>query len=91
MPVMHTAILYTSNTADQAVNTVRVQLGAARHLTRPLTCPRLSLPTNRYYGTHSMKTKNKLMLLLLYSVCMQPLELLHKSSCAIEYCGKQNL
>ncbi len=37
MPVMHTAIPYTSSTADQAVNTVLVQLGAARHLTRPLT------------------------------------------------------
>ncbi len=37
MHVMHTAILYTSNTADQAVNTVLVQLGAARYLTRPLT------------------------------------------------------
>ncbi len=39
MPDMHTAILYsTSSTADdQAVNTVLVQLGAARHLTRPLT------------------------------------------------------
>ncbi len=39
MPDMHTTILYTSSTADQAVNTVLVQLGAARHLTstRPLT------------------------------------------------------
>ncbi len=39
MPVIHTAILYPSSTADQAVNTVLVlvQLGAARHLTRPLT------------------------------------------------------
>ncbi len=34
---MHTAILYTSSTADQAVNTVLVQLGVVRHLTRPLT------------------------------------------------------
>jgi hypothetical protein len=37
MPVMHTAIPCTGNTADQAVNTVHVQLGAAKHLTRPLT------------------------------------------------------
>ncbi len=37
MPVMHTAIPYTGSTADQAVSTVIVQLGAARHLTRPLT------------------------------------------------------
>ena len=37
MPVMHTAIPCTGNTADQAVNTVHVQLGATKHLTRPLT------------------------------------------------------
>ncbi len=34
MPVMHTAIPCTGSTADQAVSTVTVQLGAARHLTR---------------------------------------------------------
>ena len=39
MPVMHTAIPCTGSTADQAVSTVHVQLGAAKHLTRPLTCP----------------------------------------------------
>ena len=32
MPVMHTAIPYTSNTADQAVSTVHLQLGATKHL-----------------------------------------------------------
>jgi hypothetical protein len=37
MPVMHTAIPYTGSTADQVVSTVIVQLGAAKHLTRPLT------------------------------------------------------
>ncbi len=37
MPVMHTAIPCTSSTADQVVSTVHVQLGAAKHLTRPLT------------------------------------------------------
>ena len=37
MPVMHTAIPCTGNTADQAVSTVHLQLGAAKHLTRPLT------------------------------------------------------
>ena len=37
MPVMHTAIPCTGSTADQAVSTVHVQLGAAKHLTRPLT------------------------------------------------------
>ena len=37
MPVMHTAIPCTGNTADQAVRTVHLQLGAAKHLTRPLT------------------------------------------------------
>ncbi len=37
MPVMHTAIPYTGSTADQAVSTITVQLGAAKHLTRPLT------------------------------------------------------
>ncbi len=37
--IMHTAIPCTGNTADQAVSTVHVQLGAAKHLTRPLTCP----------------------------------------------------
>ena len=36
MPVMHTAIPCTGNTADQAVSTVHLQLGAAKHLTRPL-------------------------------------------------------
>ncbi len=36
MPVLHSAIPYTGSTADQAVSTVIVQLGAARHLTRPL-------------------------------------------------------
>ncbi len=39
MPVMHTAIPCTGNTADQAVSTVTVQLGAAKHHTRPLTMP----------------------------------------------------
>ena len=39
MPDMHTAIPCTGSTADQAVSTVHVQLGAAKHLTRPLTCP----------------------------------------------------
>ncbi len=34
---MHTAIPCTGNTADQAVSTVHLQLGAAKHLTRPLT------------------------------------------------------
>ena len=37
MPVMHTAIPCTGSTADQAVSTVHVQLGATKHLTRPLT------------------------------------------------------
>ncbi len=39
MPVMHTAIPCTStgSTADQAVSTVHLQLGAAKHLTRTLT------------------------------------------------------
>ena len=38
MPViMHTAIPCTGSTADQADSTVHVQLGAAKHLTRPLT------------------------------------------------------
>ncbi len=37
MPDMHTAIPCTGSTADQAVSTVHVQLGAAKHLTRPLT------------------------------------------------------
>ncbi len=37
MPSMHTAIPCTGSTADQAVSTVHVQLGAAKHLTRPLT------------------------------------------------------
>ena len=37
MPGMHTAIPCTGSTADQAVNTVHLQLGAAKHLTRPLT------------------------------------------------------
>ena len=37
MPGMHTAIPCTGSTADQAVSTVHVQLGAAKHLTRPLT------------------------------------------------------
>jgi hypothetical protein len=47
MPVMHTAILYSSSTADHAVNTVLVQLGAARHLTRPLTVPQYNgIPVN---------------------------------------------
>ncbi len=36
---MHTAIPYTGSTADQAVSTV-IQLGAAKHLTRPLTVQR---------------------------------------------------
>ena len=39
MPVMHTAIPCTGNTADQAVSTVHLQLGAAKHLTRPLRLP----------------------------------------------------
>ncbi len=34
---MCNAIPYTGNTADQAVSTVTVQLGAAEHHTRPLT------------------------------------------------------
>ncbi len=34
---MCNAIPCTGNTADQAVNTVHIQLGAAKHLTRPLT------------------------------------------------------
>ena len=37
MPVMHTAIPYTSNTADQTVSTVYLQLGALSARTRPLT------------------------------------------------------
>ena len=37
MPGMHTAIPCTGSTADQADSTVHVQLGAAKHLTRPLT------------------------------------------------------
>ncbi len=37
MPDMHTAIPCTGSTADQAVSTIHVQLGAAKHLTRPLT------------------------------------------------------
>ena len=37
MPVMHTAIPCTGSTADQADSTVHVQLGATKHLTRPLT------------------------------------------------------
>ncbi len=53
MPVMHTAIPCTGSTADQAVSTVHVQLGAAKHLTRPLTTttprrpspkPKISVP-----------------------------------------------
>ena len=43
MPVMHTAIPCTGNTADQAVSTVHLQLGAAKHLTRPLTKVKPSL------------------------------------------------
>ncbi len=37
MPVMHTAISCTGSTVDQAVSTVTVQLGAAKHHTRRLT------------------------------------------------------
>jgi len=37
MPDMHTAIPCTGSTADQAVSTIHVQLGTAKHLTRPLT------------------------------------------------------
>ncbi len=37
MPDMHTAIPCIGSTADQAVSTIHVQLGAAKHLTRPLT------------------------------------------------------
>ncbi len=34
---MYNAIPYTGNTANQAVSTVTVQLGATKHHTRPLT------------------------------------------------------
>ena len=39
VPSILTAIPCTGNTADQAVSisTVHIQLGAAKHLTRPLT------------------------------------------------------
>jgi hypothetical protein len=37
MPVTHTAITYTSNTVDQTVSTVYLQLGALSTRTRPLT------------------------------------------------------
>ncbi len=37
MSDMHTAIPCTGSTADQADSTIHVQLGAAKHLTRPLT------------------------------------------------------
>ncbi len=36
MPDMHTAIPCTGSTAGQAVSTIYVQLGAAKHLTKPL-------------------------------------------------------
>ncbi len=37
MPDMHTAIPCTGSTVDQIVSTIHVQLGATKHLTRPLT------------------------------------------------------
>jgi hypothetical protein len=49
MPVMHTAIPCTGNTADQAVNIVHVQLGAAKHLTRPLTHAWVAVPLRYRY------------------------------------------
>ncbi len=56
MPVMHTAIPCTGSTADQAINTVTVQLGAAKHHTRPLTFGtgnNLPLPVNTHrYNTN---------------------------------------
>jgi hypothetical protein len=37
MPDMHTAIPCTGSTVDQTVSTIHIQLGATKHLTRPLT------------------------------------------------------
>ncbi len=37
MPDKHTAIPCTGSTVDQTVSTIHVQLGATKHLTRPLT------------------------------------------------------
>ncbi len=41
MPDMHTAIPCTGSTVDQTVSTIHVQLGATKHLTRPLTYPNM--------------------------------------------------
>ena len=50
MPDMDTAIPCTGSTADQAVSIIHVQLGAAKHLTRPLTCPPSVITTQTFCG-----------------------------------------
>ncbi len=50
MPDMYTAIPCTGSTVDQTVSTIHVQLGATKHLTRPLTCPPSVITTWTFCG-----------------------------------------
>jgi hypothetical protein len=51
---MHTAVPCTGSTADQAVSTIHVQLGATKHLTRPLTVAQ-HIITSISYNTNTGK------------------------------------